>query len=262
MFSVKNLYDTIDGFAPFCLSDHEVAAGGYDNSGIIVKSHDEVKGVLFSLDLSEYAVKAAKRYSCDTIVTHHPAVYHPVKNLSEDDKTTAAVLLAVKSNMNVVSAHLNLDAAENGIDFWLAKGLGANEFSIIFRDGDKCGYGREFTVNATLNDMKKRVKENFSSSKIIAYGEQNKIIRKCASFCGGGSDYALKAVKCGKTDAELIVSSDMPHHVLKELTEYGKSIIILPHYVAEEFGFKKFYQTISPCLNGVKTYYFYDKRFI
>ena len=262
MFSIKNLYDAIDAFAPFYLSDNEVKSGGYDNSGIILESQSEVNGVLFSLDLTEKAVKTAKKYGVNTIVTHHPAIYKPVKSLSANDGTTAAILLAANFRLNVLSAHLNLDAAERGIDFWLAKGLGAKEFSILYRDGDKCGYGREFTVNATLNDLKKRVKENFSTDKIIIYGEKGKTIKNCACFCGGGSEYALNAVKSGKTDAELIVTSDMPHHVIKELTEYGKSIIILPHYVAEEYGFNKFYQELSSCLKNVKTYYFYDKRFI
>ena len=90
MFSIKKLYNAVDGYAPFAISDEMVKRGEYDNSGIIIKSHDEVKAVLFSLDLSEEAVKTAKRLSCDTIVTHHPAVYYPVKSLSEDDTGAAA----------------------------------------------------------------------------------------------------------------------------------------------------------------------------
>ena len=262
MFSIKDLYGLIDGYAPFSLSEEMVRRGEYDNSGIILKSHDQVKAVLFSLDLSEDAVKTAKRLGCDTIVTHHPAVYYPVKNLSVDDKTTASLLAAAKNGSNVISAHLNLDAAVNGIDACLAKGLGAKSFRIIDILCEGCGYGREFSLRLPLNEIKKTIKQNFKTDKIIAYGKRGVTVLKVASFCGGGSSHALDYVKKGITDADLIVSSDMPHHVIKELTEYGKSIIIIPHYVAEEYGFKKFYEKISENLAGkVGSFYFYDKRF-
>ena len=262
MFDLEGLYAAVDKFAPFSLSEEMVKRGEYDNSGVIIKNHSQVKAVLFSLDLSETAVKKAFSLSCDTVITHHPAIYYPIKSLSVDDKTTAALLAAAKKGLNVISAHLNLDSAENGIDFFLAQGLGAKSCGIIDRLSENCGYGREFTVNATLFEMKKRIKENFKTDKIIVYGKNGNRVKTCASFCGGGSGHALDYVKNGKTDADLIISSDMPHHVIKELTEYGKSIIILPHYVAEEYGFRKFYERISSELpDEIKSFYFYDKRF-
>ena len=263
MFDIKELYSTVDAYAPFALSEKLIEKGDYDNSGLLIKTHDVVKGVLFSLDLSEESVKKAKRLNLDTIITHHPAIYHPVKSLSEDDKTSSAVLLAATKGLNVISAHLNLDVAAKGIDACLAQGLGAKSFKIIDDLDGENGYGREFNLNLTLAEIKKTVKSVFKTNKAIAYGKESRRLKKCACFCGGGAGYALGYVKSGKTDADLIVTSDMPHHVIKELTEYGKSIIILPHYVAEEYGFHKFYENISANLNEkIKTYYFYDKRFV
>ena len=110
----------------------------------------------------------------------------------------------------------------------------------------------EFVANA---------KEVFNSNKIIAYGDG--VIKKVASFCGGGSDHALKAVCGGATDADTIVSSDIPHHVLKELVEKGKKVVIIPHYVSEQYGFEKFYAFAKNVLNEkAGVYYFLDKRFM
>jgi len=261
MFSIKELYAVIDAFAPFRFSDELVRRGDYDNSGIIVKTHDEVKKVLFSLDLSDKSVKKAKSLSCDTVITHHPAIYHPIRSLNEDDKTTSPVLSAAKNGINVISCHLNLDVAKCGIDDGLAKGLGGKDVKLLDEIESGVGYGREFTLDVSFPELKKRIKESFGTDKFLCYKNTEKAI-KCASFCGGGSSYAIDFIKEGKTDADLIVTSDMPHHVLKELTEYGKSIIILPHYVAEEYGFKKFYESISEKLSGkAQSYYFSDKRF-
>ena len=110
--------------------------------------------------------------------------------------------------------------------------------------------------------MKKRIKQNFNTDKISVYGKRGYVAKKCASFCGGGAGYALTQVKEGKTDADLIITSDMPHHIIKELTEYGKSIIIIPHYCAEEYGFKAFYEKLSQKFSGkADSFYFFDKRF-
>lgn len=261
MFSLEELYTVLDDYAPFRLSEELIRLGEYDNSGIIIKSQGSVNSVLFSLDLTEKAVAAAKKFSCDTIVTHHPAIYHPIKSLKEDDKTTSALLKAARYGLNVISCHLNLDVAKNGVDACLAQGLGAKTFKIIDKLEDDCGYGREFDLNIAFADLKKRIKAEFKTDKILCYA-QDRAVKKCACFCGAGSSFALDFIKNGKTDADLIVTSDMPHHVIKELTEYDKSIIILPHYVAEEYGFRKFYDAITEFAPQIKTHYFYDKRFV
>jgi putative NIF3 family GTP cyclohydrolase 1 type 2 len=77
-----------------------------------------------------------------------------------------------------------------------------------------------------------------------------------------GSSHALSAVVQGKTNADTIITSDMPHHVIKELIEKNKNIILIPHYVAEDYGFNKFYAYVKEQLNGkIQAYYFDDKRF-
>lgn len=263
MYNIDALMQVLEDFAPLKLSLKQIENGGYDNSGIIIKSHEEVNKILFSLDLSEACVKRAKRLGVDTIITHHPAIYMPIKNLCFDDSNTLALLLAVKYGMNVISMHLNLDVANGGIDAMLAKGLGANKTKVLdLVDGD-CGYGREFELGVSAVQLAKNIRKEFGTDKIIIYGNKNTVCSKVASFCGGGASHALDAVKKGITDAELIVTSDVPHHVIKELVELDKVLIILPHYVAENYGFNKFYQRISEIIEGeIQTYYFEDKRFI
>ena len=218
--------------------------------------------MLFSLDLSIECVKRALELGVDTIVTHHPAIYNPIKCLNEDGET-AAVLLAAKSNLNVVSMHLNLDMAKEGIDYYLAQGLGAKDDKILYFTTDVEGYGREFALSeeSLLECVLERAIEVFGSKKILVYGEGK--VKNVASFCGGGSDYALKSVLSGETAADLIISSDMPHHVLKELIERDKKVMILPHYVSEQYGFEKFYAFVKKAVNDqVSAYYFLDKRFM
>mgnify|MGYP004654539863 FL=1 len=266
MPTLKELCSTAEELAPLELSYKTVAKGGYDNSGIIVDAGRNVNKILFSLDLSEAAVNRAKRLGCDTVVTHHPAIYMPIKNLSATELVNPAVFAAVRAGINVLSMHLNLDIAEGGIDASLAEALGATEtrFLDVLEKGDpRYGYGREFVVNAAFAEVIARAKKNLKTDRIIVYGNKKDTVKICASFCGGGSGYAETAVKTGETEADLIVTSDMPHHVIKELVEAGKKIMLVTHYAAENYGFEKFYGRMTEKLSGrAETFYFEDKRFL
>ena len=260
MYSVKEFMRVLEGFAPLLLSYKMIEKGAYDNSGVIVKNHDKIKKALFSLDLSNLTVERALELDCDTIVTHHPAIYSPIKSLDEDGDT-AALLTAIKNGLNVISMHLNLDIAKNGIDQSLMDVIGGKNSRVIDIVDGECGYGKESVVERILaEEFLQNLKEKFSSDKIILYGFGE--VNKVASFCGAGSSDALSAVEKGLTDADTIITSDLPHHVLKALIERQKKVIIIPHYVAENKGFEKFYEYVMQNCVNFDAYYFVDKRFM
>lgn len=261
MYKLKEFLKIMEEFAPLSLSYKMIERGDYDNSGIIVHNHDKVKSVLFSLDLSEEAVFCAIKEGADTIVTHHPAIYMPIKNLSSTGETKA-LLLAIKNNINVISMHLNLDVAENGIDKCLSECLGAKK-SVLLDVVDKgAGYGREFEVDKiSLTDFTKKLNEKLNTNKIISYGEKE--VKKIASFCGAGGSHAVSVLQNGVINADTIVTSDLQHHQLLALIEKGLNVIIIPHYIAEEYGFNKFYEFVLGKIDTqTKAYYFQDKRFM
>ena len=251
----------LEEIAPLELSKKMIESGDYDNSGIIVKHHQSVSKALFSLDLTEQVVEKAIADGCDTIVTHHPAIYMPIKELSVDGDTRA-VLKASASGINVISMHLNLDVAENGIDACLSSGLGVKNARILDVVFDGKGYGREGEIAPVdFAVFIENVKKEFKSDKVLGYGSG--AVKRVASFCGGGASHAEKQVKCGGTSADTIVTSDIPHHLLLSLVLSGKKVVIIPHYVSEEYGFNKFHDCVCQKLNGqVQTCYFTDKRFM
>ena len=250
----------LDGFAPLRLSQLLIERGDYDNSGLLIKCNEDVNGVLFSLDLSDEAVSLAKAKGYNTIVTHHPAIYNPIKSLSVDGQTSA-VVNAVKNDINVISMHLNLDVADDGIDSILSKGLGASNAKILQPLEQDNGYGREFAINKDINEIIAQIKKELKTDKIICYGSGE--CKVMASFCGGGASHALDMVESGMTIADTILTSDMAHHVIKALIEKNKKIIIIPHYVAENYGFKNYFERVTNALLGkVETRFFSDERFM
>lgn len=257
MCNIKEFVGVLEKYAPLSLSKKMIEKGAYDNSGVIVHSSSMVKRVLFSLDLSNASVAEAERLGCDTIVTHHPAIYTPIKDLDIDGET-GALLRAISLKMNVISMHLNLDIAERGIDQCLAEGLGGKDIKVLDYVTETNGYGREGDVKEVdASEFLQAVKCAFGTDKAVLYGSGK--VKKVASFCGSGASEALNA----QTDADLIVTSDVQHHELKELIERGKNVIILPHYVSEQYGFNKFYVRVKGlALSDVEVFYFIDKRFI
>ncbi len=263
MYSAKEFLRLLEEFAPLSLSKAMIERGAYDNSGLLVKNHDGIKRVLFTLDLSEAALKRARALKCDTVVTHHPAIYIPVKEMCVDG-ANANVLRAVRLGLNVYSMHLNLDVAEGGIDHCLCKALGGEKYRILDYVDELHGYGREFELNegVTLGQFAQKIKRVLSTNRVTVYGNRRSVVKTAASFCGSGSSNAVGHCLDGNLKADVVVTSDVPHHSLLSLVEAGKCVIAITHYAAENVGFRSFYEWVAKNSNGIEVIFFEDKRFI
>ena len=260
MYKLTEFFEVLDKHAPIKLSQELISRGDYDNSGIIINHHDGVEKVLFSLDLSELVVERAKKLKCDTIVTHHPAIYTPISKLDIDGEQSA-IVKAVSLGINVISMHLNLDYAEFGIDRFLSEGLGGKNAKTLEKLSQIEGYGRIAKIeNKTFGEIKNLAKKTFRTDRIICYGKANEKVEKIASFCGSGGSIVVKNLD--KIDADLIVTSDAQHHVIKAIIESGKKLMLLTHYASENYGFYKYFEKISEQVCDVQIEYFEDKRFM
>lgn len=236
----NELYKMIEDVAPVALSDEYCKLyGAYDNSGIIINCDRTVKGVLFSLDFSMKAVNESRERGFNVIVTHHPAIYGGISRLDiPQDPHAAAIADCIKRGVSVVSMHLNMDAAKEGIDHYLMRGFGGQE-PVIMEPVKGGGYGRVYDVTATtLSELSEKVRRTFATQRALVYGDKTKTIRRIASFCGAGcSETSIEfAIKNG---ANLFVSSDMKHHEIANLISRGINVIVLTHYSAEYYGFNK-----------------------
>lgn len=246
--------------APVKVSDELCAKYGmYDNSGLIVNMGGEVSGCLFSLDLSEESVKRAKQGECNLIVTHHPAIFGGIKRIDGMGcGTDRAIAECIKCGISVISMHLNFDAAPEGIDYYLMRGLGGNDFSALDVVGGGA-YGRVYDVAPIkLKALGERVRSTFCSDRVIIYGQEDREIRRIASFCGAGCDErAIAFAQAGGADA--FVSSDFKHHLIVDLVGRGIAVISLTHYCAEAYGFRRIYENIKNQL-GTPSSFFFDDR--
>ncbi len=236
---INEFVGLLENYAPLKLSsDFVKLINGYDNSGVIVDLKEDITGVVFSLDLTKKAVDTAIEKGYNLIVTHHPAIYSPISNISAD----SPIYLAISNKIGVISFHLNLDCAKEGIDYCLAKGLGATSQDIMLSLGNGVGYGRFFSVKEqTFNDFVEFFKKEFNSNKVLAYGNLEDKIKNIASFCGSGLD---EQTILNSTSADVLVSSDVKHHLILLANSLNKKLMVITHYSSEFYGFKHFYKNI------------------
>ena len=255
--NAKELFAKLCEYAPIELSNKLVELeDGYDNSGIILDCDLDTKKILFCLDLTHESVDYAIGKECGIIVTHHPAIYSPIKRLNEKNP----LLRCAVNSISVISMHLNLDCAKNGIDYYLSKGLGGEDITILTELGDGVGYGRVASVDATAGELLERYKKEFLTEKAWLFGDKNQKITKIASFCGSG--LGLKEIDFAmKNGAEILISADVSHHVLKEAIELGLCVLSCTHYSTENYGMKKVFEYFNDNLKE-KIYFFDDERFV
>lgn len=257
----SEFYSYLTKYAPLELSKKLCEKDGmYDNSGIILdmEKNADVSGIVFTLDLTSKSVEFATENGCNLIVTHHPAIYSPIKRLECGD----AVYSAAKSGIGVISMHLNFDCAERGIDYYLAEGLGAKEQKIVEVLGENVGYGRIFDVDGlTADGLLERFKSVFATQKAFIYGGKAVKIHRIASFCGAGLDEcAIEAAIFEKADA--VVSADIKHHVLVEAVEKGLAVLSCTHYSTEYYGMKKICENFAKNHKNQKIIFYDDERFL
>lgn len=119
MTTVQDIITRIEEYAPGHLAE------SWDPIGLSIGSRPQkVKKMLVALDLDANTLKEAQEKEVDFIFTHHPAIFSPLKTLNEEDSRRNEYIQLIRSNISLYSAHTNVDAAENGMNDWLAAAIG------------------------------------------------------------------------------------------------------------------------------------------
>jgi len=117
--TVNEVIKELEEFAPRSLAE------SWDPIGLIFGSKDkEINKIMVSLDLDRNTLNEAKKRDVDLIVTHHPPIFNALSTLNEEDPRRREYIELIKSDIALYSLHTNLDAAEGGMNDWLADAIG------------------------------------------------------------------------------------------------------------------------------------------
>ena len=116
MAKLFEIIEKIEKTAPLALAE------SWDNPGLMLGRRDkEVHKVLTALDMDVNVAREAVKIGADLVLTHHPMIFHPLKNVTEDGGCGECILILAKNDIAVYSAHTNLDSASGGINDYLAQ---------------------------------------------------------------------------------------------------------------------------------------------
>lgn len=252
---IKQIAEILDEYIPLNLSDAACSVlGAYDNSGLLIDCGGETDCVLFALDLCSGAVEQALKCGAKMIITHHPAIYKPIKHVD------GLYAKCIASGISVYSAHLCLDIAVGGIEDCLAEFFGAKNVKILESVTQTNGFGRAFDVEpTTFEGICNAFAKKFNANKFMSFGQKDKIITRAATFCGAGLDEGAIKRAC---DCDLLISADIQHHVLLAALEQGKCVLQLTHYSSEVFAMKKFAEKLCSQKIKINNCFYLDERFL
>jgi dinuclear metal center YbgI/SA1388 family protein len=126
MPTLAQITHSLEQWAPLSLQEP------YDNAGLQYGIWEtEVQRVLTTLDVTEEVVEEAISLGCELIVSHHPLLFKPLKQLSDRDAVGRILMKAVRHNIALYAAHTNLDAVHTGVNRMLAEMLGLEQIQTL-----------------------------------------------------------------------------------------------------------------------------------
>jgi dinuclear metal center YbgI/SA1388 family protein len=83
----------------------------------------QVKSLLVALEVTPAIVAEAAQRGAQLLLTHHPLLYQPLKDVREDRPGGRLLTDLVRAGLAMVSCHTNLDIAPGGLNDYLAQEL-------------------------------------------------------------------------------------------------------------------------------------------
>lgn len=197
----------------------------FDNVGILVGDGEaEVSNVLISLDCTLETVETAKRNNCELIVTHHPVIFSPLKNIIKG----SVVYELIENSISVISMHTNLDVGFGGVNSSLCNAIGLANIELHpASDGYILQKGRISEISA--DDFAERLKKSLNT--VVKYVDGGKMIKNVLVCSGSGGEFVYDAVKDG---FDALVTADIKHHQFLDAKDSGISLFECGHFNTED----------------------------
>ena len=225
MTSVKDIRDYLDGRVPFSTKLD------FDNVGLLAGEPDrEVRRVLCALDITSEVIEEAALLGAELIVSHHPLVFHPLRQVLSDDLVGRKIYALVRGGISAICLHTNLDAAVGGVNDALMDALGCVDVRPLGGEGAMPRVGRlPHNLPLTMEEFLALTKSALSADGLRYVDGGRKI--SVVGCCGGsGGDFLEAAMEAG---CDVFVTGDVKHDRFLAAAEYGVSLVDAGHFCTE-----------------------------
>ncbi len=233
-------------------------AESWDNPGLLVGRRDAHTDCIYvALDATEDAVFAAKECGAQLLLTHHPMIFSPLKQINDDDFIGRRVLDMISSGINYYAMHTNFDVAK------MAE-LAADRLELCSREvlevtvlpgacGNEAPMGigcagrlpREMSVEACADF----VKDVFDIPNVKIFGDLSRKVSRAAVCPGSGKHMTGYAIARG---CDVLITGDIDHHEGIDAVSQGIAIIDAGHHGIEHIFVEFMTQYLNERLSGVR----------
>ncbi len=213
----------------------ELAVAGDPVGWQLGDQNKEVRRVMTTLDVRPNVVAEAIANQVDLIVSHHPLIFRPAKNLDLANPQYRMYADLLKAGIGVYSIHTNSDKAQDGSSQWEAEELGLQHIQPFCPDEDGIAIGRQGVLAQALTarQFADYVADRMGLHYVrLIAGDNEHQVKSVGLVCGDGNKFWPQAVAAG---LDAYVTGDVYYHTGHDMIANGLVVVDPGHYTEKIF---------------------------
>ena len=237
---LREIINSIESVAP------RSAQEAWDNSGMQVgDTGRDIQSVLLTTDVTTDVVNEAIMHGCDLIISHHPLLFHGLKQVCGQTPQARVVEMAIKHDIAIYSAHTNLDSVVGGINTRLADKLGVTGYRLlVMGENGQTGLGIIGTLGSPMKyeDFIAHVRETLDCTYVRYTRAKNEMVQTVALCGGSGAEFIGEAIAQG---ADVYLTADCKYHEFQD-ADGQIGLVDIDHWISERHAREIFRDMIAP----------------
>ncbi len=229
--TLADVLQLLERIAPLDLAED------WDNVGLVLEptssAAQAIKQVFLCIDLSESVLSEALELGANFVLAYHPPIFRGLKRLRASSAEERVLVRALEAGLAVYSPHTALDAAQGGVNDWLARGVGQGRCTPLVPHASKASTELKLVVfvpRSHVAELRSALARELGAGNIGNYSECSYELDGQGSFFGNSA--ASPAVgEPGKLElvAETRLEMRCPSAAVKDLAR-----VIAAHHPYEE----------------------------
>ena len=200
----------------------------------------DIRSVLLTTDVTPDVVSEAVALGCQLIISHHPLLFHGLKQICGQTPQACVVEQAIKHNIAVYSAHTSLDVAADGINTRLAQKLHLHPFHPLVENG--LGAIGQLPAPMPYDEFIAFVRNTLDCT-YVRYTRAPKALVQTVALCGGsGAEFIPNAIEQG---ADVYLTADCKYHEFQD-ADGRIGLIDIDHWISERHAREIFRDILAP----------------
>lgn len=229
-------------------------AEGWDNTGLLLgRRTSAVDRMLTCLTLTSEVAEEAVRESCQMVITHHPVLFRPVQQITDQTNEGRTLLRLIESGVSVYSPHTSFDSAADGINQSLAQSIGLTQIRPLQASDQSpdTGAGRygELEPPQSLEEVLERVAGVTSTTWLKVARSGQSPVRRIAIGCGAAEGFLRDAERLG---CDCFVTGEARFHTVLAARSAGIHLILTGHYSSERPAVVRLAERLSESFPGTE----------